>query len=148
MKINVYDPYKSIHQNDRVKEYKDLYKVLSDSDIICICVHLSEETKGMISSKEFKAMKDNCYFINTSRGEIIDEDALISALKTGKVQAAGLDVLCGENQIDNKQNKLIKYARENPNLIITPHIAGLTVDSERKAQSYALKSCIQYFNLA
>ncbi len=147
MKVIVYDPYRDIEEDNRVKQYDNLQKLLGDSDVICICVHLNDETKGMIGSKEFNSMKSECYFINTSRGEIINEDCLLSALKSGKVKAAGIDVLCGENQLDNKTNKLIQYSKNNSNLIITPHIAGLTIDSERKAQASALDSCIKYFNL-
>ena len=90
-------------------------------------------------------MKDGSYFINISRGEIINESDLIKAMKSGKIVAAGVDVLSDEQTIDISTNLLMKYAKLNNNLIITPHIAGLTVDSEKKAATFAFNQ-IKKFN--
>ena len=71
---------------------------------------------------------------------MVDEEALLEALLTKKIAACGLDVLSNENK-DNFliQSKLFQYSRENDNLIITPHIAGLSRDSETKAQNAAFQ---------
>ena len=84
-------------------------------------------------------MKNGVYFINISRGEIVVEKDLIKALSSGKIKSAGLDVIRNEISNDIKRSKVIDYARNNENLIITPHIAGLTIDSELKAAEFAIK---------
>lgn len=104
---------------------------LNRSDIVFICVSLNQETHGMIDASWFDMMKDGVYFINTSRGEIVNEDDLIKALESGKVKAAAVDVVCDETNFWD--NKLIQYSRNHDNLIVTPHIAGLTIESQRKA---------------
>ena len=91
-------------------------------------------------------MKDGVYFINTSRGEIVNEMDLITCLKNGKILAAGVDVISNEFTGDKNQNPLIQYAKEHDNLIITPHMAGLTYDSERKAQTATYEAIKYYIN--
>ena len=75
-------------------------------------------------------MKNNSYFINTSRGELIDEKTLLNSLRNKNLGGAALDVLTNENQINSNSNHpLINYAKKNTNLIITPHIGGATSES-------------------
>ena len=147
MKINVFDPYIDYLSNHRVRVCESLENLLRTSDIICICVHLNKETKGMIGHPEISQIKNGAFLINTSRGEIIQEEALIDGLKKGKIISAGVDVVKDEHLLHKKENLLINYAKENNNLIVTPHIAGLTEDSERKAQKAAYQACLKYFNL-
>jgi lactate dehydrogenase-like 2-hydroxyacid dehydrogenase len=101
----------------------------------------------MIGHEEIKEMKKGSFLINTSRGEVVNEKALIEGLKSGKILAAGVDVVCNEHNLNKKDNDLINYSRISNNLIITPHIAGLTIDSERKAQKAAFKACLKFFNM-
>lgn len=143
MDILAYDPYKKIKEK-QVTQTNTLDAMLSNADIVAVCVHLSEKTYKMISKSVFDKMKDGVYFINTSRGDILDEKALLDALKSGKIKAAGLDVISGEFTEYKKIHPLIKYAREHKNLIITPHIAGLTFESERKAQTAAYEAIKNY----
>ena len=92
----------------------------------------------MVDSSWFYSMKDGVFFINISRGEIVVEEDLINALESRKIKSAGLDVIRNEISSELKSSKVINYAKDNDNLIITPHIAGLTVDSERKAAEFSL----------
>ena len=85
-------------------------------------------------------MKNNVYFVNTSRGEVIDEKALLINLNNKKIKAASIDVLSNEQSMDLSNNNLVNYARNNDNLIITPHIAGLTYESEEIAAQIALEN--------
>ena len=94
----------------------------------------------MINASMFQQMKDGVYFINTSRGDVVNERDLIYYLETGKIQSAGVDVISDEFTGDKNKHPLIQHARKNNNLIITPHIAGLTYDSERKAQTAAYEA--------
>ena len=96
-----------------------LNELISRSDIVSVHVPLTAETKGMIDSAAFERMKQSALLINTSRGAVVDEDALIDALKTGKIAGACLDVYSKE-----------PLAKDSPlrgmrNVILTPHTAGL-----------------------
>ena len=147
MKINIYDPYIKKTFDERVNVCSNLNELLNKSDIVSLCVHLNSETEGMIGHEEIKEMKKGSFLINTSRGEVVNEKALIDGLKSGKILAAGVDVVCNEHNLNKKDNDLINYSRISNNLIITPHIAGLTIDSERKAQKAAFKACLKFFNM-
>jgi D-3-phosphoglycerate dehydrogenase len=83
----------------------------------------------MISREAFARMKPGVVLVNTSRGAIIDEEALLEGLKSGRVAAAGLDVVDGEWREDMAAHPLLRYAREHDNLVVTPHIGGATVES-------------------
>ena len=144
MKICAYDPHV---ENTKDVELLDNYKsVLEKSDIILISVHLDNSTENMVNREWFESMKKGSYFINISRGEIVDEEALIKALEEKKVKAAGLDVLRDEISTNLRTSKILNYSRENENLIITPHIAGLTVDSELKAAEQSLETILNFFS--
>jgi phosphoglycerate dehydrogenase-like enzyme len=137
--IIVYDPYQN-NFPEYVSVMNSAEDVIKNADVLMNCVHLSDETYKMMNAEKFSLMKENSFFINTSRGDVVDEDALLSVLKNGHIQAAALDVISGEQDINLAQSALIDYARKNDNLIITPHIAGLSYDSETKAQMAAAKA--------
>jgi len=136
MNIYGYDPYKD-NNLTYINQLQSMKELIKRSDVICICVDLNLETTKLIGKKEFQQMKDGVYLINTSRGEVIDEEQLLVYLKNGKIKGAGLDVISGELVSEIKNHPLVQYAKNNDNLIITPHIAGLTYDSEMKAQTAA-----------
>ena len=119
MRVMAYDPYISTNtaQESEV-ELSDLETLLKESDIITLHVPLTSETRGMISTREFNLMKPTTYLMNTSRGQVIDEEALISALKEKKLTGAGLDVFTKEPiELDNQLLTL-------NNVILSPHCAG------------------------
>lgn len=78
-------------------------------------------------------MKKNSFFLNTSRAEIVDENAMLESLKKNKLKAAAVDVISNEHIYNKWDHPVIKFARENNNLIVSSHVAGLTVESESKA---------------
>jgi D-3-phosphoglycerate dehydrogenase len=84
----------------------------------------------------FDLMKPGAFFINTSRGELIDEIALLKQLESGTIRGAALDVLSNEQTTGMGQNALVKYAHSHQNLIITPHIGGCTAESMGKAEHF------------
>jgi len=140
LKMNViyYDIQKKDHKFGLPVSLEDL---LGASDIISIHVHLSDSTRNMISTNQFSKMKRRPLLVNTARGEVVDEDALVSALYSGQVCGACLDVLCGEywnSDVDKKRwiedSKLISYAKDNGNLLITPHIGGLVYEGVERAE--------------
>lgn len=138
-----YDPYKKIKKS-YVTQITSFKKILNLADILLISVHLTDETKRMLNKDSFKYLKKKAILINVSRGEIIDEQSLLKNLKSKKILAAGLDVISNEQKINFKNNKLLNYAKNNDNLFITPHIAGLTYDSERKAAEFAYNKVIKF----
>ena len=139
MHVVAYDPGKKI-SDGIAQQAASAAEALTVADVVAICVHLDDSTRNMVTRDWFARMRTGVYFINTSRGEIVDEDALIEALESGKVTAAGVDVISGEQAPDLRGHKLIRYAKAHDQLIVTPHIAGLTVDSETKTarQAYAV----------
>lgn len=97
----------------------DLHELLSQSDVVSINCPLTKETTKLISAPEFTAMKDGAFFVNTARGDIVDEPALIAALESGKVARAGLDVFWNEPDIND-------YFKTSDKVTIQPHVGGLT----------------------
>ncbi|KAH8586381.1 putative 2-hydroxyacid dehydrogenase [Bisporella sp. PMI_857] len=104
-----------------------LQELLSTSDIVSINCPLNDETKNLISKKEFAAMKDGAFFVNTARGPIVDELALIDALETGKVTRAGLDVFHNEPKIN-------PYFQNSDKVVLQPHMGGLTDVAFQKSE--------------
>lgn len=116
MKILGYH-YRQIDPQDDI-EMTDLETLLKRSDIVSVHVALNDQTRHMIGSNEFELMQDNALIINTSRGAVLDESALIDALHNGSIGGAGLDVFEEEPLPQNSPLRKLK------NVILTPHTAG------------------------
>lgn len=104
----------------------DIDTLLSSADYISFHVPLTETTHHLVNSKRISTMKKTAYIINTSRGEIIDEDALYNALKEGKIAGVALDVFEKEPAVGNKLTTL-------PNVVCTPHIGAQTKEAQTLA---------------
>ena len=115
----------------------DLDTLLRESDIISIHIHL-QGNEGLVDRDFFSKMKHGAVLVNTSRGGVIDETAFIEALDSGKLAGAGIDVINGEWELDIAQHPLIRYAREHQNLVISPHIGGVTVEAQAMTQAHTL----------
>ena len=111
------------HKNATVcrEGYTPFEEVLRQADIVTLHCPLTETTKNLINAETLSKMKKGAFLINTGRGPLIDELALVDALKTGHLGGAALDVMVKEPP--EKDNLLILAAKTMPNLIITPHIA-------------------------
>jgi len=118
--------------------YTDIKSLLNLSDIVTLHVPLTADTRGMISTTEFKLMKKSAILINTSRGAVVDEKALIWALKEKEIAAAGLDVYEHEPEISAE---LIKLS----NVILTPHTASATFETREKMSEIVAKNIIDVF---
>lgn len=101
--------------------YVPFETVLKEADIVTLHCPLTESTKNLINADTLKLMKPSAFLINTGRGPLVDEKALVEALENGTIAAAALDVLSKEPP--EKDNPVIQAATRLPNLIITPHIA-------------------------
>jgi phosphoglycerate dehydrogenase-like enzyme len=104
-----------------------LQRLLAESDVVSIHVPLTEKTRGIMGEKEFRLMKSYAVFINVSRGELVDEEALARAVTQGWIGGAGVDVFTSEPV--TPKNPLVEAAREGANIVLTPHIAGATNDA-------------------
>jgi len=127
-------------------ERVDLDRLLRESDVVSVHIHLTEENRGLIGRDAFAKMQPGSILINTSRGAIIDEAALLDALKHGPLAAAGLDVIEGEWRKDLDQHPLIEYARAHGNLVITPHVGGVTFESQATAYTAAAHKLAEYLH--
>jgi len=130
--MKVYGMKNRVKRGERIKYIDKLFqknkleKILSVSDFVVLSVPYTKETHHLIGKKELSLMKEKSFLINISRGQVVDEKALIYALKNKKITGAGLDVF--EKEPLPKENKLW----ELENVIITPHIGGAMPDYYRK----------------
>jgi D-3-phosphoglycerate dehydrogenase len=146
MIILVSDPQvKTVPPGMRLLPLEDL---LRQSDIISVHVRLQDDTIGFLGPREFALMKPGAWLVNSSRGLLVDEEALLAALESGRLRGAALDVLSGEEKRGPgwlKENKLVRYAQRHDNLLITPHIGGATLDSQRKVNLHMAELIRQCF---
>jgi D-3-phosphoglycerate dehydrogenase / 2-oxoglutarate reductase len=112
-----------------------LGELLAQSDLVSVHVSLDASTRGMIGRSELAAMKRGSWLINTSRGGVLDEAALLDALAEGRLAGAALDVLSGEPAID-ASHPVVRYAATHPNLLVVPHIGGNTFESLEKTEVF------------
>ena len=113
-----------------------LEQLLSESDIISLHVPLNNTTTKMISYAEFSLMKSSAILINACRGPVVDEEALIHAIKNKQISGAALDVT--ENEPINSDNHLL----ELDNVLVTPHLAAMSAQFLAKARSFAVYNCV------
>lgn len=122
----------------------DFSTLLRESDILSIHIHLTPENKGLFNADAFSLMKPGAVLLNTSRGAIIDEMALLAALEGGHLSGAGLDVINGEWDNDLNDHPLIAYARYHQNLVISPHTGGSTFESQRDTLEFTAHKLANY----
>lgn len=138
MNVVAYDPFITKLPEGVLQKNKQL-EVLSNSDILSLHVPLNTNTKHLIGPSEFDQMNNGIVIINTSRGAIIETNAFIENLENGKIVGAAIDVMEDEHLFLKKNHRLVKYASENNNLIITPHIGGSTFESVENTDLFILK---------
>lgn len=131
------DPHVRV-RGGAVRQARSLKEALSWADIVCLHAVYDRSTAGMFDREAFDLMRRGSYFVNTSRGGMVVERDLVRALESGRLAGAAVDVIQGEQDGDIARNRLVRYARSHGNLIVAPHIAGLTVDSQRKAMRFAI----------
>lgn len=128
MKVYIYDPYEG---------YNGLDDLLQNSEVISLHIHVTDETRDMIGSKFLSKMKKGSYIINTSRGELVDESAIIRSIQTGHLSGYATDVIRDEFG-DQQSSQLVEYSKENSNVLITPHVGGMTWEGQTKAYKWAV----------
>lgn len=117
-----------------VAKFVSLEELLSSADIVSLHCPATPETIGMISREAIGRMKRGAILVNTARGELVDEEALVEALRSGALAAAGLDVLRNEPVTSHALFAL-------PNVVVTPHIAWLTPETLQRSIDIAIENC-------
>jgi D-3-phosphoglycerate dehydrogenase len=119
MRVIAHDPY-----NDEARHSLD--ELLAEADVVSLHAPVTDDTVGMIATDQFAAMREGVVFLNTARAQLHDTDALVAALRNGRVGAAGLDHFVGERlPIDHPLVGM-------PNVVLTPHIGGATWNTEAR----------------
>ncbi|MBI5557295.1 MAG: hypothetical protein HY885_06620 [Deltaproteobacteria bacterium] len=141
MHILIHDPY---IVNTGCSDIKNVpvNELLSSSDILTIHVPLTPETENLINSDKLSLMKKSSVIINTSRGKIVDERALLASLEKQNIAGAALDVMAGEENFRSGRESwpasdpLVQYAGKHANLLLTPHIGGATWESMHQTEIF------------
>lgn len=139
MKILYFDPKKAEDFELLTgARYLSVEEILKEADIVSLHIPLTENTKHLIGSKEFKMMKNTAILINTARGPIVDEEALVWALNEGEIAGAGLDVYENEPEIN-------KELIQSKKVILTPHTASGTFETREQMSRIAAQNIIDVF---
>jgi D-3-phosphoglycerate dehydrogenase / 2-oxoglutarate reductase len=145
MELLAFDPYlpdEKFGENNATKmELDDLMK---EADVVTLHMFLSDETKGTFNLAKLQLMKKSAFLINCSRGAVLVEEDIVTALKEGVIAGAALDVYCAEPL--EQGNVLVAYAKEHSNLILTPHIAGSTKESALEAGMYVAEKTKEFLD--
>lgn len=119
-----------------------LQELLAQSDVVSMHVPETPATQGMIGRDEFAAMKDGAYFINNSRGTVVDLDALADALRQGKLRGAAVDVFPIEPS--SNQERFVTPLQGLENVILTPHVGGSTEEAQERIGAEVARKLIDY----
>ena len=143
LKILAYDPYiKELNDKEIDAKLSSLNEIYEKSDIISIHLPLTDETKNMINKSSFSQMKNKPIIINTSRGGIINESDLIEAYNKNNISGFALDVF----EKEPIESKFYKKIKPGMNCILTPHISGVTTESNIRVSDFIVKKITDFFN--
>ncbi len=139
MRVLGYDKYPNMQKiREADIELVDLPTLLKESDFITLHVTLTPETEGLLGEKQIAAMKKGVVIVNTSQGKVIDEKALVAALKSGKIATAGLDVFAEEPPA--KDNPLFKL----DNVVFSPHVGFNTVEAAKRCTDICIDNVAKF----
>tara|TARA_Y100001970_G_scaffold261373_1_gene344447 strand:- start:21805 stop:22779 length:975 start_codon:yes stop_codon:yes gene_type:complete len=129
-----------------VKKFGSIDSLFKWSNILCIHIPLNDSTKNLIDAKLLKQLPRGAIIINTSRGGVWDEKAVIDLLKCGHLGGVATDVIQAERDKEKiKNSPMINYAKENKNMLITPHIGGATKESMHMTEVFIAKKFIEAY---
>lgn len=123
-----------------------LDRLLEESDVFSVHCTWSEETRGLIGAEQLRLLRPGTVLVNTARGEIVDEPALLDALESRRLAGAAIDTLANEDPDGGHLagNPLVEYARTHENLIIVPHLGGATVEATERTQCYISEKLVAW----
>ena len=117
----------------------DLDKLLEESDVISVHISSGKDNKNFLSKNRLKKIRKSAFFINTSRGDVVDEEALTALLQNHEIAGAGLDVFINEPNVPDNLRSL-------PNVTLLPHIGSATIETREKMGMLALSNLLAFFN--
>ena len=118
-------------------EFRDMNALLSEADFVSVHVPLLPETRGLFDAAKFERMKPTAFLINTSRGPVVDEAALVAALESGKIAGAGLDVY--------EKEPVIHPGLKRANVVLAPHLASASLETRTKMACMAAQNVVVLF---
>ncbi len=139
--MNVYGKDISRIEGVSIKDFSEMDQLLPLCDVVSLHLPLTEQTRGLFDQKMFSFMKDGSYFINTSRSEIVDEDALLWAVETKGIRAA-LDVF--QDEPEAKSGPVYSKLQSNPNIYVTHHIGASTEQAQDAVAEETLRIVKDY----
>jgi D-3-phosphoglycerate dehydrogenase len=137
MSVATYDPFVAQLPSGVVR-CETLLELCLQSDVLSVHAPWNESTQGLIGRTELAALPAGALVINTARGELLDEAALIDELRSGRLAGAAVDVLAEEHAAVSAGSPMLDYARQHENLIITPHIGGATEEAVEKTDRFVI----------
>lgn len=142
-RVMVYDPYKTV-EDKGLEQVKSIDELLPVADVVALHVHVTPETEGMIKAAILARMKEDVLLVNTSRGDIVNEEDLVAFLRARSQARVATDVL--RDEVRNRlASPLLRYAAESSQVIITPHIGGMTREAQEIAYGHAAKRLYVFF---
>jgi phosphoglycerate dehydrogenase-like enzyme len=140
MRVIGYDPYVTATQvADLGIEVMSLDEVVTQADFLSVHVPATPETHHLIDQRRLAQMKQGAYVLNMARGPLVDAEALLEALDSGKLLGAGLDVF------DPEPLPVVSRLRNHPNIVATPHIAGVTQEGRTRMEHMAVDRVLAFF---
>ncbi len=148
MKVIAFDIYRNEFLADALGfEYVKLEDLWQNSDIISLHTPYNQHTHHLVNEGTIDKFKEGVILINTARGSVVSNKALLKGLKNGKIAFAGIDVVEDENEIFNfTENTQLKEIIDQPNLIFTPHSAHYTLEAGKRRFNTALEDIKSYFD--
>ena len=144
MHVHAYDPYvgRALMEAAGCAVVDDLRAVLPEMDAVTVHTPLDHQTRGLIGEKELALMKPTAFVVNTARGGVVAEDALLAALEAKRIGGAGLDVFESEPTPPRTDHPLLAF----DNVIVSPHCAGVTVESSMRMAEYSVRNVLDCFD--
>lgn len=144
MRVHAYDPYvePGVMEAAGCAVVEDLHAVLPGMDAVTVHTPLNHETRGIIGAKELASMKPAAFVVNTARGGVVDENALLAALEAKRIGGAGIDVFESEPTPPRTDHPLLAF----DNVIVSPHCAGSTVESSIRMAEYSVRNVLDRFD--
>ena len=143
MNVYYYDILEKLSLGN-ARKCRSMEELLMISDIVTLHIDGRPSNNGLIGEREFALMKEGVILLNLSRGSVVDTDALVNAVRSGKVAGAGVDVY--EHEPQSNKDEFVSPLRSLPNVIITPHIGGSTLEAQQNIAEYVAERIISYIN--
>jgi len=142
-RVRAYDPRPEVFDLPGV-EQMSLEELLTSSRLVSLHASYKSQSKEFFDAICFERMPQGSWFVNTARGELVDEAALLATLKSGHLAGAAIDVLSAESSLNLSEHPLVNYARTDDRLIITPHIGGCTLESMEQTEWFMAQQLNQH----